>query len=201
MELAVRIFRLLLIFCFIEALTLHALGTAIAQTIQSEKHNFRLVKLVKGLQNPWSMDFLPDGRILVTEREGRLRLVGKDFTLDPKPITGLPDMVSSGQGGLFNVTLHPNYLQNSWVYWSYNAPGVGGWGTAMARGKLEDHRMTNVQVLFSMQPKTRSSHHFGGRIVFDKKGFVYLTLGDRGDMKRAQKMNDHAGSVRSESVV
>ena len=94
MELAVRIFRLLLIFCFIEALTLHALGTAIAQTIQSEKHNFRLVKLVKGLQNPWSMDFLPDGRILVTEREGRLRLVGKDFTLDPKPQWGLDLLLS-----------------------------------------------------------------------------------------------------------
>jgi glucose/arabinose dehydrogenase len=133
--------------------------------------------------------------MLVTERAGRLRLVGQDFRLDPKPISGLPDVVSQGQGGLFDVVLHPEYAQNGWVYWSYNAPGAGGWGTALARGKLQGWRMTEVQVLFSMQPKTRSSQHFGGRIVFDKAGMLYLTLGDRGDKDRAQQLDDHAGSV------
>ena len=163
--------------------------------INSEKHSFRVVTLLTGLENPWSVAFLPDGRMLVTERAGRLRLVDQDFRLDPKPISGLPDVVAQGQGGLFDVVLHPEYAQNGWIDWAYNAPGAGGWGTALARGKLQGSRMTEVQVLFSMQPKTRSSQHFGGRIVFDKAGMLYLTLGDRGDKDRAQKLDDHAGSV------
>lgn len=162
---------------------------------KSEKHAFRVVTLVTGLENPWSIVFLPDGRMLVTERAGRLRLVSHDFKLNPKPIDGLPEVMPQGQGGLFDVVLHPQYAQNGWIYWAYNAPGPGGWGTALARGKLQDHCMTEVQVLFSMQPKTRSSHHFGGRIAFDQAGLLYLTLGDRGDKDRAQKLSDHAGSV------
>ena len=175
------------------------IAPATAQTIQSEKHSFRVVTLVRGLQNPWSMAFLPDGRMLVTEREGRLRIVSKDFKLDPKPVEGLPEIVATGQGGLFEVAIHPQYAQNGWIYWAYNAPGPGGWGTTLARGKLisdaNNYRMTEVQLLFSMEPKTRTGQHFGGRIVFDGKGIVYLTLGDRGDKPRAQKLDDHAGSV------
>jgi glucose/arabinose dehydrogenase len=163
--------------------------------IVSETHAFRLVTLVTGLENPWSVAFLPDGRMLVTERAGRLRLVGPDFKLLPQAIEGLPEVVERGQGGLFDVALHPQFAQNGWIYWAYNAPGAGGWGTALARGKLQGQRMTEVQVLFSMQPKTRSNQHFGGRIVFDKAGMLYLTLGDRGDKDRAQKLDDHAGSV------
>ena len=165
------------------------------QLIHSEKHSFRIVPLLAGLEYPWSIAFLPDGRMLVTERAGRLRLVSQDFKLDPTPIEGLPEIIANGQGGLFDVVLHPQHAQNGWIYWAYNAPGAGGWGTALARGKLLGQRMTEVQVLFSMQPKTRSAHHFGGRIVFDAAGMVYLTLGDRGDKDRAQKLNDHAGSV------
>lgn len=163
--------------------------------INSEKHSFRLNTLLTGLENPWSLAFLPDGRMLITERAGRLRLVNQEFKLDPKPIEGLPEVVAQGQGGLFDVVLHPQYAQNGWIYWAYNASGPGGWGTALARGKLVGQRMTEVQVLFSMQPKTRSSFHFGGRIVFDQTGMVYLTLGDRGENDRAQKLDDHAGSV------
>ena len=183
----------------IALLSMALLTSALAQdrpaVINSEKHSFRVVTLLTALENPWSVAFLPEGRMLVTERAGRLRLVGQDFRLDPKPIAGLPDVVSQGQGGLFDVVLHPEYAQNGWIYWAYNAPGAGGWGTALARGKLQGSRMTEVQVLFSMQPKTRSSQHFGGRIVFDKAGMLYLTLGDRGDKDRAQKLDDHAGSV------
>ena len=163
--------------------------------INSEKQSFRVATLLTGLENPWSVAFLPDGRMLITERAGRLRLVSQDFKLEPKPIDGLPEVSAQGQGGLFDVVLHPQYAQNGWIYWSYNAPGTGGWGTALARGKLQGHRMTDVQVLFSMRPKTRSSFHFGGRIVFDQAGLLYLTLGDRGDKDRAQKLDDHAGSV------
>lgn len=180
-------------------LSIALLTSALAQdrsaVINSEKHTFRVVTLLKGLEYPWSVAFLPDGRMLVTERAGRLRLVGQDLRLDPKPIAGLPDVVATGQGGLFDVVLHPEHSQNGWIYWAYNAPGAGGWGTALARGKLQGSRMTEVQVLFSMKPKTRSSQHFGGRIVFDKAGMLYLTLGDRGDKERAQKLDDHAGSI------
>ena len=190
-----HLFRTLLLSVLCAWTSLSALAQDKYPVVQSEKHAFRIATLLTGLENPWSVAFLPDGRMLITERAGRLRLVSSDFKLDPKPIDGLPEVVSHGQGGLFDVVLHPQYAQNGWIYWAYNAPGLGGWGTAMARGKLQGQRMTEVQVLFSMQPKTRSGHHFGGRIVFDQTGMVYLTLGDRGDKDRAQKMDDHAGSV------
>ncbi len=118
--------------------------------IQSDKQTFRVSTLTRGLENPWSMAFLPDGRMLVTERAGRMRILDKHFKLDPKPIEGLPDIVVRGQGGLFDVALHPEFQSNGWIYWSYNAPGTGGWGTALARGKLQGHRMIDVQGLFGM---------------------------------------------------
>ena len=191
----VQLFRALQILFICTVSTLPAWAQDGSTVLKSEKHTFRVATMVTGLVNPWSVAFLPDGRMLVTELAGRLRLVGQSFQLDPKPIEGLPELVAQGQGGLFDVVLHPQYAQNGWIYWAYNAPGPGGWGTALARGKLLGHRMTEVQVLFSMLPKTRSSHHFGGRIVFDKSGMLYLTLGDRGDKARAQKLDDHAGSV------
>ncbi len=191
----VQIFRCLHILLFSITFCAPALAQNRSAVINSEKHAFRIATLLTGLENPWSVAFLPDGRMLVTERVGRLRLVGLDFRLDPVPIEGLPETVAQGQGGLFDVVLHPQYSQNGWIYWAYNAPGAGGWGTTLARGKLKGQRMSEVQVLFSMQPKTRSSQHFGGRIVFDKSGMLYLTLGDRGDKDRAQKLDDHAGSV------
>jgi len=193
--LRVQLFRSLQILLISNAACFAALAQELSSVINSEKQAFRVVTLLSGLENPWSLAFLPDGRMLVTERAGRLRLVGDDFKLDPKPIDGLPEIVAQGQGGLFDVVLHPQYAKNGWIYWAYNANGSGGWGTALARGKLQGHRMTEVQVLFSMQPKTRSSQHFGGRIVFDQAGLLYLTLGDRGDKERAQKLDDHAGSV------
>ena len=188
-------FKAIFLSAFCALACFSALAQDQAQFVQSEKHAFRISSLVTGLENPWSVAFLPDGRFLITERAGRLRLVSSDFKLDPKPIDGLPEVVSHGQGDLFDVVLHPQYAQNGWIYWAYNARGPGGWGTALARGKLQGQQMTDVQVLFSMQPKTRSGFHFGGRIVFDQAGFVYLTLGDRGDKDRAQKFDDHAGSV------
>ena len=171
------------------------LAQADTYAVQSAKHAFHVNKVLDGLENPWSMAFLPDGRMLITERAGRLRLVTKSFQLHPTPIAGLPKIKAAGQGGLFDVAIHPDYAANGWIYWAYNEPGAGGWGTALARGKLQGTQMTSVEVLFSMRPKSRKNQHFGGRIVFDTRGFVYLTLGDRGDRDRAQKMDDHAGSV------
>ena len=171
------------------------LAQADTYAVQSAKHAFHVYKVLDGLENPWSMAFLPDGRMLITERAGRLRLVTKSFQLHPTPIAGLPKIKAAGQGGLFDVAIHPDYAANGWIYWAYNEPGAGGWGTALARGKLQGTQMTSVEVLFSMRPKSRKNQHFGGRIVFDTGGFVYVTLGDRGDRDRAQKMDDHAGSV------
>jgi len=165
------------------------------QTVRSEKHSFRVVTLVEGLQHPWGMAWLPDGRMLVTERAGRLRIVSRDFKLDPKPVEGLPRIVVGGQGGLFDVVLPPDYKQNGWVYISYSGPGDGGHGTELMRARLEGNRLADAQVLFRLQPKSGAGHHFGGRIVFDGKGHVFLTLGDRGSQDRAQRLNDHAGSL------
>ena len=163
--------------------------------IRSDKHAFEVVTLVQGLEHPWSIAWLPDGRMLVTERAGRLRIVSKDFQLDPKAVEGLPKIVASGQGGLFDVVLHPRYKENGWIYISYNGAGDGGHGTELMRAKLDGYRLVESQVLFRLQPKSGAGQHFGGRIVFDGKGHVYLTLGDRGDRDRAQRLDDHAGSV------
>ena len=155
---------------------------------------FRVVKLVEGLDYPWSLAFLPDGRMLVTERAGRLRVIsGK--TLDPNPVAGVPQVAQHGQGGLHDVVLHPDFQKNGLIYLAYAARGEDGVGTELARGRLVDKRLDNVQVLFRQSPKGSTGRHFGGRIVFDRQGFVYLTLGDRGEMERAQLPNDHAGSV------
>ena len=166
-----------------------------SKQVRSEKHAFGVHVLVQGLQNPWSIAWLPDGRMLVTERSGRLRIVTKDFKLDPKPVEGVPKVVVAGQGGLFDVAVHPQYAKNGWIYISYNGPGDGGHGTELMRAKLDGNRLVEQQVLFRLQPKTRTGQHFGGRIVFDGKGHVFLTLGDRGEQQRAQRLDDHAGSV------
>ena len=175
--------------------TLSIASGAQAQEVRSEKHSFTMVKLVERLEHPWSIAWLPDGRMLVTERAGRLRIVSKDFKLDPKPIEGLPKIVVGGQGGLFDVVLHPAYKENGWIYISYSGAGEGGHGTELMRAKLDGHRLTDQQILFKLQPKSGTGFHFGGRIVFDGKGHVFLTLGDRGDQQRAQRLDDHAGSV------
>ena len=167
---------------------------AAAQTFRSDEHAFRVVTLVEGLEHPWSLAFLPDGRMLVTEREGRLRSI-RNAKLDEKPIEGLPRVEQYGQGGLFDVVLHPAFSQNSLLYISYAARGADGVGTELARGKLVGGRLENVEVLFRQSPKGSAGQHFGGRIVFDRDGYVYLTLGDRGEKERAQRPDDHAGSV------
>jgi len=154
-----------------------------------------VVKVVEGLAQPWSVAFLPDGRMLVTEKAGRLRLI-ENNALHPTPIAGLPPEVTvQGQGGLHDVVLHPQFEKNQLLYLSYAARGSDGVGTELARGRLAGNRLENVEVLFRQSPKGDRGQHFGGRIVFDRQGYVYLTLGDRGERDRAQKPDDHAGSV------
>ena len=163
---------------------------------QTERHKVRVNILTRGLDSPWSLAFLPDGRMLVTERPGRLRYVEADGTLDPTPIGGLPAAVAqAGQGGLHDVAPHPDFAHNRLVYIAYAGRNDRRYGTELARGRLEDHRLADVEVLFRALPKSHGGRHFGGRVVFDGKGHVFLTLGDRGDRPRAQDFGDHAGSV------
>ncbi|MET0049941.1 MAG: PQQ-dependent sugar dehydrogenase [Candidatus Thiodiazotropha sp.] len=163
--------------------------------IETEKNRITYQVVTEGLSHPWSLAFLPDGRILVTERRGDLRLISADGRLDPRPIEGLPSIHQHGQGGLLDVVLHPNFADNHWVYLSYAEPGVDGYGTAVARGRLEDHRLSEVQVIYRMARKTNTRQHFGSRLVFDRDGYLYITQGDRGDRPRAQDLQDHAGSL------
>ena len=171
-----------------------AAAPALAQTYRADGHSFKVVKLVEGLEHPWSLAFLPDGRLLVTERAGRLRVISQG-RLEPRPVSGIPAVTPHGQGGLHDVVLHPDFRNNSLVYLSYAGRGEDGVGTELARGRLAGDRLENIEVLFRQSPKGGGGQHFGGRIVFDRAGFVYLTLGDRGEMQRAQRPGDHAGSV------
>ncbi|HKL26506.1 MAG TPA: PQQ-dependent sugar dehydrogenase [Desulfuromonadales bacterium] len=162
--------------------------------IDTQEHDLRIVEIVKGLEHPWSLAFLPDGDLLVTERPGRLRLI-RGGRLLPEPVAGLPSVAARGQGGLLDVALHPEFAENRWIYWSYSGAGTGGIGTEVARGKLIDDRLQEVEVLFVMQPKSEGGRHFGSRLVFDRQGYLFITLGDRGERDRAQQPGDHAGSV------
>ncbi|HSD42542.1 MAG TPA: PQQ-dependent sugar dehydrogenase [Burkholderiales bacterium] len=183
-------------FALLVAIACALAAPASAQTARTEEHVVRAVTVVAGLDHPWSIAFLPDGRMLVTERPGRLRIVGKDRQLDPRPVAGLPAGIAEhGQGGLLDVVLHPRFAENAWVYLSYAARDGTGVGTEVARGKLAGDRLTDVQTLFRMQPKSGGGRHFGSRLVFDRDGFLFITLGDRGEQERAQRLDDHAGKI------
>ncbi len=166
-----------------------------AKTHATQEHHIRVTTLVEGLSHPWSLAFLPDGRMLVTERGGRLRMVSSEFKLITHPVGGVPAVTAVGQGGLLDVVLHPKFAENNLVYLSYVAGDNKGVGTEVARGVLKGNQLENVQVIFRMQPKLRTGYHFGSRLVFDREGYLFITLGDRGEMERAQNPGDHNGSV------
>ena len=155
----------------------------------------RTVEVARGLDNPWALAFLPDGRMLVTEKPGRLRVVGPDGR-PGAAITGLPPIAAGGQCGLLDVVPDPQFAQNQLLYWTFAEPGAGGNSTALARGKLVGNALTEVRTLFSQQPKVDSQHHCGSRIVFRRDGTLLVGLGDRFSRKDdAQNPNNHLGKV------
>ena len=168
----------------------------LAQTIKSRLHDFRVTTIAKGLDHPWSMAFLPDGGLLITERVGRLRLY-QGGRLMSDPIAGVPGVVDSGQGGLLDVILHPRFTDNRFLYLSYAARGIGGVHTKVTRYRFDEaaHDLTGPKQIFDAMPKARGGRHFGGRMAFDRAGYLFISVGDRGDMERAQRLTDHSGSI------
>jgi glucose/arabinose dehydrogenase len=164
-------------------------------TTASEQGKVRLVTVATGLEHPWGMAFLPDGRLLVTERPGRLRVVGADGRVGA-PLEGVPAVDAVGQGGLLDVALDPGFAGNQLVYLSYAEPRDGGNGTSVARGRLTERGLEDLQVIFRQQPAVRSRHHFGSRLVFDRGGRLFVTMGDRNSERaRAQELDTHIGKV------
>ena len=146
---------------------------------------FDVVTVAEGLVNPWSLAFLPGGKMLVTERPGRLRVLGADGKLSA-PVTGLPAVDARGQGGLLDVVLDPGFAKNSLIYWSYAEPKEGQAGvnnTAVARGKFVDDaaapRVEEMQVIYHQRPSLNSPLHFGSRLIFGRDGTLFVTQGDR----------------------
>jgi aldose sugar dehydrogenase len=165
-----------------------------AQEFASKEHKMRLTVMVNGLEHPWALAFLPDGDILVSERPGRLRII-RDGVLLPTPVQGLPQIRARGQGGLLDLLPHPEFAQNRILYFSYSASYGNGVTTHVARGRLEGDALNDVEVLFRAEPASDGRVHFGSRLSMDSQGHLYISVGDRGQMQRAQKLDDHAGKI------
>ena len=163
--------------------------------------DFEVQTVARELEHPWAVEVFEDGRMLVTERPGRLRIVTPDGALSP-PVTGLPEVDARGQGGLLDVAIDPDFASNQTIYWSYAEPRQDGNGTALARGRLitgdGDPRVEDVQVIFRQMPSLRSTMHFGSRIVFAPDGTLLLTLGERSILEgrvQAQDLSSHLGKI------
>ena len=165
------------------------------ELVFSADYSIRVVELAGGLANPWSMKFLPDGDILITERPGRLRII-RDGVLDPDPITGVPEVRRTVLGGLLDVVLHPDFESNRELYLSYAKSVDGDFSTtAVARGRFDGSSLTGVEDIFIANTRSQSVVNFGGRMVFGRDGQLYLTVGERQEQDRAQDPMDHGGKV------
>jgi len=165
----------------------------------SQHHNYRVVTVVEGLEIPWSMTFLPDGDMLVTERPGRLRIV-RNGTLLPEAVAGVPAVHAEGQGGLFEVMAHPNFASNHLLYITYAKPNDGGSTTRLIRAQWENDQLTNIEEIFEADSQGRG--HYGGKLAFNQEGFLFLTVGDRqappsGNLEEhpAQDTSNHHGTT------
>lgn len=164
------------------------------QTLDTETGKIKVETVADGLDHPWGMAFLPDGRLLVTERSGDLRIMSADGALSG-PLSGVPKIVAKGQGGLLDVTLDPKFAENKLVYLSFAEAGEGGAGTAVARGRLTDTGLEDVRVIFRQTPKVSGGNHFGGRLVFTPDNKLFITLGERFKFEPAQDLTNHLGKI------
>lgn len=164
------------------------------QTVASEAGPISVERFAGGLVHPWGVAVLPDGRLLVSERRGRLRLIGPGGEVSP-PLDGVPEVFDRGQGGLLDVELAPDFASSRRVYLSFAEPGEGGASTALGHGTLGEGRLEGFEVIFRQQPKVPGPNHFGGRVVFAPDGRIFLTLGERFKFEPAQELSNHLGTV------
>ena len=157
---------------------------------------YRVVPVVSGLANPWSLTFLPNGDMLVTERPGRLRVV-RNGKLDPEPIKGTPTVWAVGQGGLLEVLPHPRFADNQFLYLTYSKPCPTDKQatTALMRGKFDGKALIDAKDLFVADNCNSGNPHFGSKLAFGRDGMLYMTVGERGDRDRAQNTNIHGGKI------
>jgi aldose sugar dehydrogenase len=164
-------------------------------TPRPTKDVVRAETVARGLEHPWGLEFMPDGRMLVTERPGRLRIVDRSGQVSA-PLTGVPEVAAGGQGGLLDVALDPDFAKNQLIYLSYAEPGEGGAGTAVARARLGDGRLEGLRVIYRQLPKVDGGNHFGSRLAFAPAGKLFITQGDRfGYREKAQDLSTHLGKI------
>ncbi len=172
-----------------------------AESIPTIRYDIVAETYAEGFEIPWALEFLPDGRLLVTERQGTIRIVSPDGSVS-EPIDGVPPVRARGQGGLMDIVLHPDFANNQLVYLSYSEPGVGDGDdtigyTVIDRARLTGLALTDVERVYEVDAEfySRRGHHFGSRIVFDADGFLYFTIGDRGQRPLAQSVETPNGKV------
>lgn len=166
------------------------------EVYETEEMSFQVQTVVEGIDVPWGMAFLPNGSVLITNRDGDLRLVREGELVD-EPVGGVPEVFARNQGGLLDINLHPDYEENGWLYISYSKPGSGGANTAIMRATFdeENHTLADQEDLYVGTPKTNSGAHFGSRISFDGDGYLFFSIGDRGDMDTAQDITNSHGNL------
>ncbi|WP_111497537.1 PQQ-dependent sugar dehydrogenase [Marinobacter bohaiensis] len=170
-----------------------------AETFESRHHNYEVESVADGLEYPWGLAFLPNGDILVTEKPGRLRILRAGQLLD-EPVSGVPEVAYGGQGGLLDIILHPEFKQNRLLFLSYAHDDAGGRTTRVARARYQNGALSDVEVIFEALPRSNTTRHFAGRMAFDRDGYLYVPVGDRGDKPRAQDLGDDAGGVHRITV-
>ena len=164
-------------------------------SVKAEAGSVNVETLAGDLNHPWGMAFLPDKRLLVTERSGTLRILDQNNKLST-PLKGVPEVIARGQGGMLDVALDPDFNQNRLVWLSFAEPGPNGTAsTAVGRGQLEDNELKDFKVIFRQQPKVEGNNHFGGRIVFTPEGHLILTMGERFKFEPAQDLSNHLGTI------
>ena len=160
----------------------------------SDNQKFQVDTLAKGFNNPWGLAFLPDGKILITERKGDI-LVFEGGKIQEQKIQNVPAVFAKGQGGLLDIQAHPDYSNNGWIYLSYAKPEGDAGATTIARAKLTGNALTDFQEIFTAQPAVNSDVHFGSRIVFDGEGHIFFSCGERGTKENAQTLENHLGKI------
>ncbi|MGJ3264997.1 MAG: PQQ-dependent sugar dehydrogenase [Salinarimonas sp.] len=164
------------------------------ETVETAAGPIVVERIAEGLVHPWGMAFLPDGRLLVTERPGRLRILATDGSLSD-PVEGVPEVFAQGQGGLLDVALDPTYAETDLIWLSFADPTEGGAATALGRGRLVDGRLEGFETIFRQQPATSGENHFGSRIVFTPDGHVFLAMAERFEFDPAQDLSNTLGAI------